>query len=54
MKSDLTALFLAREQLMEDIITIVEGYDSRESPEYLSIALCDAVCKHFPLSPGPT
>ena len=54
MKSDLTALCLAREQLMEDIITIVEGYDLRESPEYLSTALCDAVCKHFPLSPGPT
>ena len=54
MKSDLTDLCLAREQLMEDIITIVEGYDSRESPEYLSIALCDAVCKHFPLSPGLT
>jgi len=59
MKSDLsshnlTALRLAREQLMEDIITIVEGHDSRESPEYLSTALCDAVCKYFPLSPGPT
>jgi len=26
MKSDLTALCLAREQLMEDIITIVEGH----------------------------
>ena len=52
--TDRLEMLSAREQLMEDIITIVEGYDSRDSLEYLSTALCDAVCKHFPLSPGPT
>ena len=40
----------AREQLMEDISAIIEGYDSRESPEYLAATLCDAVCKNFPSS----
>ncbi len=39
---------LAREQLMEDIVSIMEDYDSRESPEYLAATLCDAVCKNFP------
>ena len=36
-----------REQLMEDIISIMESHDSRESPDYLS-NLCEAVCKNFP------
>ena len=35
---------------MEDISAIIEGYDSRESPEYLAATLCDAVCKNFPSS----
>jgi len=40
----------AREQLMEDISAIIEGYDSQKSPEYLTATLCDAVCKNFPSS----
>jgi len=47
-------LCLAREQLMEDIITIIDGYDSKDSLENLSAVLCEAVCKNFPLDPGPT
>ena len=42
-------MLTAREQLMEDINTIMAGYDQRESPEYLTAILCDAVCKNFPL-----
>ena len=44
------AICQAREQLMEDISAIIEGYDSRESSEYLAATLCDAVCKNFPSS----
>ena len=63
MKSDLTALCLAREQLMEDIDCIVESYYFDKPLEWqftaddcaeLTRILCDSVCKHFPLSPGPT
>ena len=45
---DQTEMLARREQLMEDIISIMESHDSRESPDYLSADLCEAVCKNFP------
>ena len=39
----------AREQLMEDIRTIVEGFNIEEK-ERLSDILCDAVLSNFPCS----
>ena len=50
-KVDLEML-MAREQLMEDISSIVGEWDSRESPDQLIGLLCDAVCKHFPAQAG--
>ena len=58
---NLTTLRLARKQLMKDINAIVEEWEckivpdiSEDDMEDLKGALCDAVCKYFPLSPGPT
>ncbi|WP_291809624.1 hypothetical protein [Limnobacter sp.] len=45
---DQPEMLAKREQLMEDIISIMESHDSRESPDYLSAILCEAVCKNFP------
>jgi len=51
----------AREQLMEDIDTIVEGcifsqWGSQfgDVSDELTRTLCDAVCKHFPYSHDET
>ena len=41
-------MLMAREQLMEDIIAIVDDFDARESTDSLAAILCDAVCKNFP------
>tara|TARA_R110002020_G_scaffold184446_4_gene381421 strand:- start:316 stop:462 length:147 start_codon:yes stop_codon:yes gene_type:complete len=41
-------MLTAREQLMEDIISIVEDFDTRESMDSLTALLCDAVCKNYP------
>tara|TARA_R100000734_G_scaffold1089_1_gene1153 strand:- start:295 stop:492 length:198 start_codon:yes stop_codon:yes gene_type:complete len=58
---NLTTLRLARKQLIKDIDAIVEKWEckivpdiSEDDMEDLKGALCDAVCKYFPLSPGPT
>ena len=58
---NLTTLRLARKQLIKDINAIVEEWEckivpdiSEDDMEDLKGALCDAVCKYFPLSPGPT
>tara|TARA_R100000750_G_C2336541_1_gene92327 strand:- start:246 stop:443 length:198 start_codon:yes stop_codon:yes gene_type:complete len=58
---NLTVLRLARKQLIKDIDAIVEKWEckivpdiSEDDMEDLKGALCDAVCKYFPLSPGPT
>ena len=40
-----------REQLMEDIISIVDEYDLKKgftTKDELEAVLCDAVCKNFP------
>ena len=42
-------MLMAREQLMEDIESIVDNFDwSFNGTETLVARLCDAVCKHFP------
>tara|TARA_B100000035_G_scaffold275742_1_gene252928 strand:- start:269 stop:424 length:156 start_codon:yes stop_codon:yes gene_type:complete len=44
-------MLTAREQLMEDIITIVDEYDLKKgfaTKDELEAVLCDAVCKNFP------
>ena len=44
-------MLTAREQLMEDIITIVDEYDLKKgfaTKDELEEVLCDAVCKNFP------
>ena len=41
----------AREQLMEDIISIIDEYDMKKgfaTKDELAEFLCDAVCKNFP------
>jgi len=48
-------MLTAREQLMEDIDAIVEEHSyysnmSADKTEDLIRALCDAVCKNFPVS----
>ena len=48
MTMDRLEILTRREQLMEDIIAIISGYDTRKSPDYLVATLCDAVCKNFP------
>ena len=50
MTMDRLEMLTRREQLMEDIIAIISGYDTRESPDSLVGTLCDAVCKNFPVS----
>ena len=44
-------MLTAREQLMEDIISIVDEYDLKKgfaTKDVLEAVLCDAVCKNFP------
>ena len=41
-------MLMAREQLMEDIISIVESQLPDQNVGELEQLLCDAVCKHFP------
>ena len=48
-------VLIAREQLMEDIDSIIDGWwvdtfedEHSEEKEYLTRILCDAVCKNFP------
>ena len=47
-------MLMQREQLMEDIISIVSdcsdsGHICKESSDMLQEMLCDAVCKNFPV-----
>tara|TARA_R100000479_G_scaffold9594_1_gene3929 strand:- start:332 stop:490 length:159 start_codon:yes stop_codon:yes gene_type:complete len=44
-------MLTAREQLMEDIISIVDEYDLKKgfaTKDELEKVLCDAVCNNFP------
>ena len=46
-------MLMQREQLMEDIISIITDYSDsghicEESSDILQEVLCDAVCKNFP------
>ena len=45
---DQLEMLMAREQLMEDIITIVESQLPEQNVGQLEQLLCDAVCEHFP------
>ena len=45
---DYLKMLRAREQLMEDIITITEGYFPNEDTDEVIKHLCDAVCNNFP------
>ena len=53
--TDRLEMLTAREQLMEDIDSIIDGWwvdtfedEHSEEKEYLTRILCDAVCKNFP------
>ena len=53
--TDNLEMLTAREQLMEDIDSIIDGWwvdtfedEHSEEKEYLTRILCDAVCKNFP------
>ena len=53
MTNNTIEMLSAREQLMEDIISIVSegsasGHICEESSDMLQTLLCDAVCKNFP------
>ena len=48
--SDQLEMLMAREQLMEDIITIVEAQLPEQNVGQLEQLLCDAVCHHFPVT----
>ena len=46
-------MLMSREQLMEDIISIITDYSDsghicEESSDILQEVLCDAVCRNFP------
>jgi hypothetical protein len=44
-------MLMQREQLMEDIISIVDEYDMKKgfaTKDELAEYLCDAVCRNFP------
>ena len=45
---DQLEMLMAREQLMEDIIAIVESQLPDQNVGQLEQLLCDAVCEHFP------
>ena len=45
---DMKEMLMAREQLMEDIISIVEAQLPEQNVGQLEQLLCDAVCEHFP------
>ena len=45
---DQLEMLMAREQLMEDIITIVEAQLPGQNVGQLEQLLCDAVCANFP------
>ena len=45
---DQLEMLTAREQLMEDIISIVESQLPDQNVGQLEQLLCDAVCEHFP------
>ena len=44
---DQLEMLMAREQLMEDIISIVESQLPDQNVGQLEQLLCDAVCEHF-------
>ena len=53
--TDQLEMLTAREQLMEDIDSIIDGWwvdtfedEHSEEKEHLTRILCDAVCKNFP------
>ena len=53
--TDNLEMLTQREQLMEDIDSIIDGWwvdtfedEHSEEKEYLTRILCDAVCKNFP------
>ena len=51
--NDTLEMLMSREQLMEDIISIITDYSDsghicEESIDILQEVLCDAVCKNFP------
>ena len=53
--TDNLEMLTAREQLMEDIDCIIDGWwvdtfedEHSEEKEYLTRILCDAVCRNFP------
>ena len=46
---DRLTMLTQREQLMEDIITIVESQFPNENVGQLEQLLCDAVCNNFPV-----
>ena len=48
MTMDRLEMLMAREQLMEDIISIVESQLPEQNVGELEQLLCDAVCNHFP------
>ena len=54
---DKLEMLTAREQLMEDIDSVIDGWwvdtfedEHSEEKEYLTRILCDAVCKNFPVN----
>ena len=49
---DQLEMLMVREQLMEDIITIVEAQLPGQNVGQLEQLLCDAVCEHFPADRG--
>ena len=52
--TDQLEMLMAREQLMEDIITIVEAQLPGQNVGQLEQLLCDAVCNHFPVVNMPS
>ena len=49
--NDMLEMLTSREQLMEDIISIVDEYDMKKgfaTKDELAEFLCDAVCRNFP------
>jgi hypothetical protein len=51
--NDTLEMLMSREQLMEDIISIITDYSDsghicEESSDILQEVLCDAVCRNFP------
>ena len=51
---DRLEMLMAREQLMEDIISIVESQLPEQNVGQLEQLLCDAVCNRFPVVTMPS